>query len=47
MTSNLASDEIARHALQLRSEALEIARQRFSENIGNVIFVFHTLFPEH
>lgn len=36
MTSNLASDEIAAHALQLRSEAAEIARQRYSENINDV-----------
>ncbi|XP_055939910.1 caseinolytic peptidase B protein homolog isoform X1 [Argiope bruennichi] len=39
MTSNLASDEIARHALQLRAEAAELASQRYSNNIGDAEMV--------
>nr|CAD7592204.1 unnamed protein product [Timema genevievae] len=34
MTSNLASDEIAEHALQLRKEAEEIATQRLEGKLG-------------
>ena len=34
MTSNVASDEIAQHALQLRQEALEMSRNRIAENLG-------------
>merc|ERR1711994_128680 len=33
MTSNLASTEIAEHALQLRREAEDIARERYAGNI--------------
>ncbi|XP_035204757.1 caseinolytic peptidase B protein homolog [Stegodyphus dumicola] len=36
MTSNLASDEIASHAMQLRAEAEEIAKQRYNDNIDDV-----------
>lgn len=36
MTSNVASDEIAQHALQLRQEALEMSRNRIAENLGMV-----------
>uniref|UniRef100_A0A5F9CXC5 ClpB family mitochondrial disaggregase n=1 Tax=Oryctolagus cuniculus TaxID=9986 RepID=A0A5F9CXC5_RABIT len=36
MTSNVASDEIAQHALQLRQEALEMSRSRLAENLGDV-----------
>uniref|UniRef100_A0A8C3W102 Mitochondrial disaggregase n=1 Tax=Catagonus wagneri TaxID=51154 RepID=A0A8C3W102_9CETA len=36
MTSNVASDEIAQHALQLRQEALEMSRNRLAENLGDV-----------
>ncbi|XP_040820366.1 caseinolytic peptidase B protein homolog isoform X4 [Ochotona curzoniae] len=36
MTSNVASDEIAQHALQLRQEALEMSRTRLAENLGDV-----------
>ncbi|XP_045149062.1 caseinolytic peptidase B protein homolog isoform X2 [Echinops telfairi] len=36
MTSNVASDEIAQHALQLRQEALELSHNRFAENLGEV-----------
>uniref|UniRef100_A0A8C6DQ27 ClpB family mitochondrial disaggregase n=1 Tax=Moschus moschiferus TaxID=68415 RepID=A0A8C6DQ27_MOSMO len=36
MTSNVASDEIAEHALQLRQEALEMSRNRIAENLGDV-----------
>ncbi|XP_033116318.1 caseinolytic peptidase B protein homolog, partial [Anneissia japonica] len=35
MTSNLASDEIANHGLQLRMEAEEISRQRHKANLEN------------
>ncbi|XP_006038318.3 caseinolytic peptidase B protein homolog [Alligator sinensis] len=35
MTSNVASDEIAQHALQLRQEALEMSKNRIAENLGN------------
>ncbi|XP_033119928.1 caseinolytic peptidase B protein homolog [Anneissia japonica] len=35
MTSNLASDEIANHGLQLRTEAEEISRQRHKANLEN------------
>lgn len=34
MTSNVASDEIAQHALQLRQEALEMSHNRIAENLG-------------
>ena len=34
MTSNLASDEIAEHALQLREEAKEIHEKRSHGQIG-------------
>uniref|UniRef100_A0A8V5GVP7 Uncharacterized protein n=1 Tax=Melopsittacus undulatus TaxID=13146 RepID=A0A8V5GVP7_MELUD len=34
MTSNVASDEIAQHALQLRQEALEMSKKRIAENLG-------------
>ncbi|XP_071786928.1 mitochondrial disaggregase-like [Asterias amurensis] len=36
MTSNLASDEIARYGLQLRQEAEEIHKQRQAGKIGNL-----------
>ncbi|KAM9660571.1 mitochondrial disaggregase isoform 2-T2 [Trichechus inunguis] len=36
MTSNVASDEIAQHALQLRQEALELSHNRIAENLGDV-----------
>ncbi len=39
MTSNLASDEIAEHALQLRQEAREIHDKRSHGQIGTVIRV--------
>lgn len=34
MTSNVASDDIAQHALQLRREAQEQSRRRLAENLG-------------
>jgi len=34
MTSNLASEEIAMHALQLREQADRIARERYEGKIG-------------
>ncbi|XP_006885611.1 PREDICTED: caseinolytic peptidase B protein homolog isoform X2 [Elephantulus edwardii] len=36
MTSNVASEEIAQHALQLRQEALELSHNRIAENLGDV-----------
>ncbi|KAM6159272.1 LOW QUALITY PROTEIN: mitochondrial disaggregase [Rhynchocyon petersi] len=36
MTSNVASDEIAQHAIQLRQEALELSHNRIAENLGDV-----------
>ncbi|XP_035241261.1 caseinolytic peptidase B protein homolog [Anguilla anguilla] len=36
MTSNVASDEIAQHALQLREEAQELSRRRLAENLNEV-----------
>ncbi|KAI7790032.1 putative caseinolytic peptidase B protein-like protein, partial [Triplophysa rosa] len=36
MTSNVASDEIAQHALQLRREAQEQSRRRLAENLDDV-----------
>ncbi|XP_019359927.1 PREDICTED: caseinolytic peptidase B protein homolog isoform X2 [Gavialis gangeticus] len=36
MTSNVASDEIAQHALQLRQEALEMSKNRIAENLDDV-----------
>ncbi|KAM5316505.1 mitochondrial disaggregase isoform 3-T3 [Glossophaga mutica] len=36
MTSNVASEEIAQHALQLRQEALEMTHNRIAENLGDV-----------
>ncbi|KAF4521273.1 hypothetical protein B566_EDAN008476 [Ephemera danica] len=38
MTSNLASDEIAEHGLQLRREAEEVSKQRYEEKIGKLIY---------
>ncbi|XP_042898690.1 mitochondrial disaggregase [Parasteatoda tepidariorum] len=35
MTSNLASNEIARHGIHLRAEAAEIAKQRYGDHEGN------------
>uniref|UniRef100_A0AAR2KP78 ClpB homolog, mitochondrial AAA ATPase chaperonin n=1 Tax=Pygocentrus nattereri TaxID=42514 RepID=A0AAR2KP78_PYGNA len=36
MTSNVASDDIAHHALQLRQEAQEQSRRRLAENLDDV-----------
>ncbi|XP_037631462.1 caseinolytic peptidase B protein homolog [Sebastes umbrosus] len=36
MTSNIASDEIANHALQLREEAEEVSRRKLAENLEDV-----------
>ncbi|XP_071421311.1 mitochondrial disaggregase [Pithys albifrons albifrons] len=36
MTSNVASEEIAQHALQLRQEAMEMSKKRIAENLGDV-----------
>uniref|UniRef100_A0A8C8AEQ8 Caseinolytic mitochondrial matrix peptidase chaperone subunit B n=1 Tax=Otus sunia TaxID=257818 RepID=A0A8C8AEQ8_9STRI len=37
MTSNVASDEIAQHALQLRQEAAEMSKKRIAENLGTAL----------
>uniref|UniRef100_H2M6K6 ClpB family mitochondrial disaggregase n=1 Tax=Oryzias latipes TaxID=8090 RepID=H2M6K6_ORYLA len=34
MTSNVASEEIAQHALQLRQEAEEVSRRKLADNLG-------------
>jgi len=34
MTSNVASDEIAQQALQLRQEAEEVSRRKLADNLG-------------
>lgn len=39
MTSNLASDEIAVHGLQLRKEAEEICKQRYESKLGNEVMI--------
>uniref|UniRef100_A0A803VIP3 ClpB family mitochondrial disaggregase n=1 Tax=Ficedula albicollis TaxID=59894 RepID=A0A803VIP3_FICAL len=36
MTSNVASEEIAEHALQLRQEAMEMSKKRIAENLDDV-----------
>ncbi|KAM9301181.1 mitochondrial disaggregase [Morus bassanus] len=36
MTSNVASDEIAQHALQLRQEAMQMSKKRIAENLEDV-----------
>ncbi|XP_057694591.1 caseinolytic peptidase B protein homolog [Corythoichthys intestinalis] len=36
MTSNVASDEIAQHGLQLRQEAEEVTRRKLSDNLEDV-----------
>ncbi|NXY85451.1 CLPB protein, partial [Alcedo cyanopectus] len=36
MTSNVASEEIAQHALQLRQEATEMSKKRIAENLEDV-----------
>ncbi|XP_053163839.1 caseinolytic peptidase B protein homolog isoform X2 [Hemicordylus capensis] len=36
MTSNVASDEIAQHALQLRQETMELSRKRIAEKLDDV-----------
>uniref|UniRef100_A0A8D2Q753 ClpB homolog, mitochondrial AAA ATPase chaperonin n=1 Tax=Varanus komodoensis TaxID=61221 RepID=A0A8D2Q753_VARKO len=36
MTSNVASDEIAQHALQLRQETAELSRKRIAEKLDDV-----------
>lgn len=42
MTSNVASDEIAQHALQLRREAQEQSRRRLAENLSEETSHLHT-----
>lgn len=45
MTSNVASDEIAQHALQLRQEAEEVGRRKLADSLGEKV---HLLFEvEH
>lgn len=37
MTSNLASNEIAQHAIQLRREAQELTAQRLEGKLGEIL----------
>lgn len=37
MTSNVASDDIAQHALQLRQEAEQVSRRKLADNLGEEI----------
>lgn len=43
MTSNVASEEIAQHALQLRQEAMEMSKKRIAENLGTAVSTFKSL----
>jgi ATP-dependent Clp protease ATP-binding subunit ClpB len=36
MTSNLASEEIAIHGMNLREEAEELAKERYEEKLGKL-----------
>lgn len=47
MTSNLANDEIASHAVQLRAEAEETARQRYSGNIDDIELMEKVTISKH
>lgn len=42
MTSNVASDEIAQHALQLRQEAMEMSKKRIAENLGTGLLMSYS-----
>lgn len=42
MTSNVASDDIAQHALQLRQEAEEVSRRKLADNLGERNTLIHT-----
>lgn len=37
MTSNVASDEIAQHALRLRQEAEQLSHRKLAENLGEQV----------
>ena len=41
MTSNLASEEIAEHALQLREEAQQVSRERYEGKIGESLSILN------
>lgn len=43
MTSNVASEEIAQHALQLRQEAMEMSKNRIAENLGTGVSIRKSL----
>ncbi|UYV68164.1 CLPB [Cordylochernes scorpioides] len=47
MTSNLASEEIANHAIQLRSEAEEIAKERYSGKLSDKELDHKILISKH
>lgn len=47
MTSNLASDEIAEHGLQLRKEAEEVALARYSGKIDDIEINEHVTVTKH
>lgn len=40
MTSNLASEVIASHALQLRAEAAEYNKHKDAQKLGETLFVY-------
>lgn len=39
MTSNVASDEIAQHALHLRQEAEQVSHRKLADNLGEEILM--------
>uniref|UniRef100_A0A8C7YQI3 ClpB family mitochondrial disaggregase n=1 Tax=Oryzias sinensis TaxID=183150 RepID=A0A8C7YQI3_9TELE len=41
MTSNVASEEIAQHALQLRQEAEEVSRRKLADSLGDALSPFN------
>ena len=43
MTSNLASEVIAQHALELREEAMKVAETRDVKKIGELVCMFSVL----
>jgi hypothetical protein len=47
MTSNLASDEIAQHALELRKEAKHITDKRLEGKIGITKFMCSVFVAKH
>lgn len=46
MTSNVASEEIAQHALQLRQEAEEVSRRKLADSLGEKMHLFANTYLE-